>query len=299
MSTVSTDLTFVPKVWQDHVGAYFRSKLVYGAFAFTPDKEKILKEAKTGDTINFPFYGKIGEAEEPGENDSLVVDKLTDSSFSATVFEVGKALGFTDKTYVVSGDGELGLTDEAVRQMGRVHAEKLDAKLLTEMHTSYEVGYNAADANGLMNVRSLFKAKVTAFGDRQDEALVCFMHSKQAYDLMADSTSGFMKADANDPLYGQAGFLGRILGMAVITADSTVHTVDGVAAGVDSYDAMICKADAYGYMSKQDIQFERDRDILARKDLMTCTEWYAVKNFNAKYSVDDKRIARVRTAASF
>lgn len=296
MTTLSTDLLFEPKVWQDHVGAYFREKLVYGQFAFNPDPSEQMKKAGSGDTIAFPYYGKISGAEKPTENVALSVDKLNDNSFSASVYEVGKALGFTDTAYVVSGDGKKGLTDEALRQMARVHAEQIDADLLEEIHTSYVDGYVGSQATDTMSVKKLLEAKVTAFGDRAEESVVCFMHSKQGLDLMQDSGTGFLKADANDPLYGMKGFIGRMLGMAIVTVDSTKRNTDGISSGVDSYEAIFCKEKAYGFMCKQEMRFEMDRDILARKDLMASTEWYAVKNFDSKYAADDRRIGRIVTA---
>ncbi len=50
-ATASTDLLFEPKVWSDHVKAYFDDKLVCGAFAM---RNKDLRAVVTGLTVIFP-----------------------------------------------------------------------------------------------------------------------------------------------------------------------------------------------------------------------------------------------------
>src|SRR3990172_9965833 len=88
-ATKSSDFAFVPKVWQDHVQAYFDRKLIVGQFAM---RDNTLTAAP-GDTVTFPYFKKIGDAEEPDEDSGLTVDKLQDDSFSCTVKEVAKAVG--------------------------------------------------------------------------------------------------------------------------------------------------------------------------------------------------------------
>lgn len=95
-STESSDFAFDPKVWQDHFMAYFDDKLVYGAFAV---RDNTLVAEGTGLTVNFPYYNKIGGAEKIGENVALTVDNMSDDSFFATVFEVGKAVGIKKKAF--------------------------------------------------------------------------------------------------------------------------------------------------------------------------------------------------------
>ena len=61
MTTLSTDLLFEPKVWQDHVGAYFREKLVYGQFAFNPDPSEQMKKAGFSQTAIDKYLKKQRE----------------------------------------------------------------------------------------------------------------------------------------------------------------------------------------------------------------------------------------------
>lgn len=287
-ATVSSDWNFAPKVWEDHIQAYFDKKLVFGTLALRDDTLK----GAPGETVNFPYYNAIGAAEEPAESSSLSVDNLADDSFSATVKEVGKAVGAKDKALVVSGDRREGVFAEAQRQIGRVMAEKVDADLIAEINTAsnYTTGFTAAAAADTFNVRNFNNMLITAFGDKSSETVAVFIHSQSELSLLNDTTAGFLKADATDPMYMIPGFRGRLLGAAVIVSDQVPAgaTVDSK----ESYYAFAVKANAYGIITKEDMMPEQDRDILAREWVWTATMWYAVKAFHAKISADDKRIAR-------
>lgn len=295
-ATLSTDFVFEPKVWSDHSMAHFDKKLVFGAFAITNDD---LKNEGTGETVNFPFYKAIGEAEEPAEDESLTVDNLSDDSFSATVFEVGKAIGIKKKAFKKSADKVAGVVAEAQRQLGRVHAEKVDAKLNTEINlsTSFKPGF-VGTSGQTTTIKRVLRAKVIAFGDKHDEAQVMFMHSFQFLDMMEDSTAGFLKADANDPLAFVKGFSGRLLGMAIIVVDSVLKNVAGQVGSKDTFQATFHKINSYGIMNKQEMEMDEDKDILARERLFTSNQWYAVKSFHAKIATDDLKAGSMRTPIS-
>lgn len=294
-ATTSADFVFEPKVWSDHVKAYFDKMLVFGAFAVRNNE---LQAEGSGLTVNFPYFKAIGGAQEIAENASLTVDSLSDDSFSATVFEVGKAVGFTKKAFKKSAASQEKILAEATSQIGRVHAELVDAKLLAEIETSHTAGFTALADADTMNIRTLNTAKVKAFGDKHMQSVVCFMHSLQMLDLQNDPTSGFMKADANDPMNMIAGYSGKLLGMNVVVNDQMTAIAPAGAITKQRHRAIICKEGAYGIMSKQDMEFDTDKDILAREIYITGNEWYAVKNFDKKISNLDKKIASLITTVS-
>ena len=284
-ATVSTDWNFAPKVWQDHITAYFRKKLAFGALAITDDTLK----GAPGETVNFPFFEKIGAAEEPAETASLTVDNLSDDSFPITIKEVGKAVGAKDKALYVSAARRETIFAEVQRQMGRVMAEKVDLDLATELAT-VTADFTAAAAGELMTIKRLNALRIKTFGDLHEDAVAVYLHSRHLLDLLNDSDAGFLKADATDPMFGVPGFKGRILGMAMIVTDqATAETAIG---GLDAFSTYICKANPYGIAWKQDMNPEQDRDILAREWVWSSTMWYGVKHFDQKVSSDDRRIAR-------
>ncbi len=293
-ATISTDFVFVPKVWQDHISAYFDRKLVYGTVAV---RDNTLA-TKPGLTVDFPYFKKIGDAEEPAESDSLQVDNLSDDSFYATVKEVGKAVGIKKKAFKKSAAMDSRIMSEAQMQIARVMAEKVDKDLLTEFTTAgnFVNGFTATAAAQVMNVANLLQAKIIGFGDRANEAVVVFMHSKQYLDMMKDTTAGFLKADAADPMYLVEGFMGRLLGMAIIAVDTIPagSTIDSKG----SYRAFIHTAEPYGIMMKQEMEMDQDYDILAREFVVTANEWYAVKSFHAKVDSENYRTVEVITTVS-
>jgi len=292
-ATESGDLLFDPKVWSDHVQAYFDKKLVYGAFAVM---DRTLEAEGTGLTVNFPFYGKIGAAEEPLETASLTVDNLSDDSFNATVFEVGKAIGFKKKSFKKSADSVSGMISEGQRQMARVHAEKVDEKLITEIHAgANNTDVSAGPVDVKLTLPLLNKARISAVGDKMNDAQVCMMHSKQYLDIVNDSGTGLLKADANDPAMWVEGFMGRFLGMAIVVTDQVPSSGAGP---TTEYSCSFHKNGAYGIMEKQMLEFDEDKDILAREKIYTSNQWYAVKSFHAKVAADDLRSAVIKTNAT-
>lgn len=294
-ATQSSDIGFEPKVFADHVQAYFRKKLMFGAVAAMDES----LESEPGTTVHFPYFKAIGDAEEPAENEGLNVDRLQDDAFSCTVKEVGKAVGWKDKAFRKSAARREEILSEAQKQVARRFAEKTDADLVTLVNTSgnYVQGYTATSSAHTMNIRILNQARITGFGDRMDEAVAVYMHSKQFLDLMNDSTAGFLKADANDPFYGRPGFQGRLLGMALFITDQTPAT----SAQIDSTDAkhaFIVKENPYGICVAERPEIESDRDILARETVIASTTWYGTVGLHRKVASDDDRVARVTTTVS-
>lgn len=282
------DVGFVPKVWSDHITAYFRRKMALGQLALI---DNTLKSAP-GETVHFPFFTALGDAEEPSETTSLTVDKLIDSSFSCTVKEVGKAVGWKDSNVRMSSVSRATQETEAQTQISRVFAEKVDKDLITAINAdgASVAGFTAASAADKLNIRSLQQGKIVGFGDRHEEAVAVFMHSLQYLDMMNDSTAGFMQANAVDPLWGMPGFQGRLLGMAVITLDTMPEV-----APIESkraFASFIVKPNAYGIYMAEDMKAEMDRDILYRETLVAATMWYGVLSLHAKVSAKDYRICK-------
>jgi hypothetical protein len=294
--TQSGDFVFAPKVWQDHIMAYFDRKLVFGAFALRDDS----LTAAPGLTQNFPYFKKIGAAEEPAEDAGLVVDKLSDDSFNVTVKEVSKAVGVSKKAFKVSAARTERVIQEVQEQIGRVMAEKIDVDLHAEFSAggNFTQGFDAAVAGDTMNIRNLNIGKIKAFGDKHKDSVVVFMHSLQFLDILTDNTAGFLKADALDPMFMVEGYEGRLGGLAIITVDTVLKNGAGQVGGKDTYDAWIHKANAYGFMVKQDMELERDYDILHRQSVYAADQWYGVKSFHAKIDSLFKKTARLRTTSS-
>ena len=142
-------------------------------------------------------------------------------------------------------------------------------------------------------------ALTDGFGDKRNEVQAIVMHSSHYNAIEADATAGFLKADANDPLYGYKGFVGRSsrwFGLAVFVSDTVpeednITITDNASATQEykTYSMVFLKKDAFGLMIKQLPKIEYDRNIQRRKDLMVATQWYAVKGFHKIISTEDVR----------
>lgn len=291
-ATIAADFNFQPKVWQDHIMAYFDRKLVFGAFALRDDS----LTSAPGLTQNFPYFKKVGAAQKPAEDEGLIVDNLSDDSFNVTVAEVSKAVGVSKKAFKASAARTERVIQEVQEQIGRVMAEQVDADLLVALTASSTQGYLSAAGNsyGTMNIRNLNTGKIKAFGDKHKDAVVVFMHSLQFLDMMTDTTAGFLVANALDPMFMVEGFEGRLAGMAIVTVDTMPKNVGGQINSKDNYDAYIAKANAYGFMVKQEMELESDYDILHRQWVFAGDQWYGCRSFDQTIDPLFKKVAQLR-----
>lgn len=289
-STMPADFAFEPKVWEDAIQAYFVRKLVWGAMA-VPNNTLT---QKPGTSINFPYFKKIGDAQELAVDEAMAVDKIQDDAFSAIVKEVGKAVGIRRGALMTSSQEQNRIFGEIQEQIAKVMAEKVDKDLIAEVNASgsYSQGFLATAAADKCKINSVLSGLINAFGDRQDETVALFMHSQHYLNLMTDSTAGFLKADANDPFWNTPGFIGRLLGKALFTVD-TCPEVSGGIDGKKAYHMFAMKANPYGYITKAVPMMEQDYDMLNREYIFGGTQWYGVKSFHSKVSADDKRVARL------
>lgn len=296
-ATVAADFAFTPKVWQDHIMAYFDRKLVYGAFALRDDS----LTAAPGLTQNFPYFSSIGPAQVPSEDEGLIVDNLTDNSFNVTCAEVSKAVGVSKKAFKVSAARTERIIQEVQEQIGRVMAEKVDQDLYTALASSYTTGYTAPGNSsittpvGCMNIRTLNTGKIVAFGDKHKDAVVVFMHSLQFLDMMTDSTGGFLVANALDPMFLVEGFEGRLAGVAVISVDTVGKNTAGQINSINAYDSFVLKANAFGFMVKQEMEMESDYDMIHRQWVFAGDHWYGTRTFDQTISPLFKKTALIRT----
>ncbi len=310
-TTKSTDWGFEPKVWSDHTMAYWGMKLVYGMFSTI--NKTLMGEGK-GLTVNFPFFKNIGPAQEPAEDESLVPDSLSDDSFTASVFEVGKTVGAKKKAFLASAASRERITQEVQIQIARVHAENVDGHLNDEITTyngkkggplgvdvtkynNMTIGFKADDNTGVMNVRNLHIAKTRAFGDKSEDAVVCFMHPLQWLDSRIDEKAGFLKADANQPYSAINGFIGRLANMAIVLAES-VKKLPAQIGGLDAYLAHFHKVNSYGIIMKEEMEWDDAKDINAREIQICATQWYGVKSFHRKTNLKDKKAGGLITVVS-
>jgi len=288
-ASLPADFNFQPKVWKDHISAYFDQKIVWAAIAAV-DRELT---GSPGETVNFPFFKSIPDAEEPAADEALQVDPLQDDAFQCTIKEVGKGVGVKDAALRKSATRRERIFEEIQRQIGRRFAEKVDDDLVSLVNTTgnHVDGFTATTASEVATITRINTAVTSGFGDRSDEAVALYMHSLHIQSLLNDPTAKFLQADASDPFYAVPGFRGRLLGMAVIASD--VVPAGSALGGKKSFHAFAMKPDPYGLCLAQEPEIETDRDILNREFVFAGTQWYGTVGLHSKIDAEDKRVTRM------
>jgi len=320
------DFNFENQVRLEHAQAYFRKKLLWSKFAekFVMDFNK-----KAGEKLDVPYFDKMGAAEKPMEDARLAVDNLADNSFSATVYEAGKAWGITDAGRVRKAMTEKLWEQTAEGQAVRVMAELVDADALAVLNnagssntdgasgnepaghdslddtkditiTSVFTGKKGADTAAFkameLNVRDFQESLTEAFGDRQDEAKYSVMHSRSWTSMITDSVAGLLKADANSPFQGLNEYKGNFLGKETFMIDNvpkgpvrTITDSAGTKQKYQTYKHMVFKPQPYLLVIKKDMLIEDSRDILGRIDISAATQWYCFTTLHKRVDSEDIR----------
>ena len=293
-TTMASDL-IVPEVWGDAMMVTVLGKTVMLALVDTDNSLVGIP----GDSISFPKFDYIGDADDLTEGVAMSTSKLTMTDTKATIKEAGKAVELTD-TAVVTAIGQPN--DQARNQLGLSIARKLDKDIRTAAeytHTNAG-GTDTEPTTAPLSVAvdgsfswAAYVAGTAKFGDEYDPAEIAgvVIHSSQHTDLMLDTN--FKSSD----LFGAGavimrGQVGQI-GMApVFVSDRTtaVADADAVTSGAQpGYKALIIRRGAISLKYKRRPVVETDRDILKRTNIITTTVHYAVKR------VDDRGVVVVTT----
>jgi hypothetical protein len=208
-------------VWAGIAQGEFVGRLILSQFA----QESDTLVGRPGDAINFPKWGTLGAAQELTETTEIAIDKLTATSVSATVQEIGKGYGVSDRAQITAMGDPLG---EGARQMGIVLARKVDddlgavLKALTPTTirtgvvaegTPASVGTYSATTTGTALDYNLFVDAMTAYGE--DIA----MEDIRAIIVEATGLRKIMKLpEFKNELQG-FGQIGRVFGIPVIRSD--------------------------------------------------------------------------------
>lgn len=292
-TTTAADL-IVPEVWADAVGPTILGKTVVAPLA-TQDDTLV---GEPGDSVDFPRWDYIGDADDLDENVPMTTTKMTMTDSKATIKEVGKAVEMTDKAVLTS----LGSPDsQAQAQIALAVARKIDF----DLRVAAELVETGTDSKG--NAKTWQPLAVPAadkplswnrltqgfalLGDEYDPAELAgiLVHSAQYMQLMNDPT--FISADKfGSGAVVQRGQIGAIGGIPVFMSDRATKVAD-VGGGVEGFNALIIRKGALSLKHKRRPIVEKDRDILARTNIITTNAHYAVKR------VDDRGVVVVPTNA--
>lgn len=276
-TTVAADL-IVPEVWGPMVMKATLERAVMRPFT----TEDSTLQGEPGDTINFPSYGYIGDAEDLTENVAIVPTALSTDEDSVTIKEAGKGVELTDKAILTAMGNP---SDEAVRQLSLSMSRKIDSDILAAAYAtnagsgSQAGGPLAASATPMGQLD--WKATTLAFaklGDEWDpaEAAGLVIHSAQQVDLLNDSNFIGIDKFGSDSVILR-GQIGRIGNVPIVVSDRVKKT--GTAEDT-VYQALLIMRGALVLAHKRTAIVEKDRDILKRTNVVTTNAHYATKRVN-------------------
>lgn len=283
--TTSADL-IIPEVWADAVGPTILGKAVMAPLADTDDQ----LVGQPGDSVTFPKFGYIGDAEDLEEGVAMEADALTMTDSKATIKEVGKAVKLTDSATLTA----LGNPNSQARvQIALAVARKIDADLIAAAvyeHTNGGGGDTEPttaplelEVTGALTWNVLTRG-FALLGDAYDPSEVAgiVIHSKQHIQLLNDDN--FISADKFGPgavlLRGQVGSIGT---MPVIVSDRVPAVTDvdsGTGGNQAGHKSLVILRGALALKYKRRPIVETDRDIMARINYITTNAHYATKRVN-------------------
>ncbi|SHK06351.1 phage major capsid protein [Paramaledivibacter caminithermalis] len=211
----------------------------------------------SGDTISFPKWSLIGDAEEMTKGNALSPEELQSTEQTVQIKQVGKAVTVYDSVNKTSLGNQL---DEGATQTALVLARKLDADLI-------EVAKNAPFQATCAGATALTSAEIESamlnFGDERDvdefagivinSLLIPSFYAMPEFTDATDTTTvsgnGIMKN----------GILGKYRGIPVIVTDK--GTYDNTNAECITY---IVKKGALGYKMAKELDIETQRDALKK-----------------------------------
>lgn len=294
MATTTTLDLIIPEVWADAVGPTILGRAVMVGLADTDDT----LVGQPGDSVTFPKFAYIGDADDLTEGVAMDTSKLTMTDSKATIKEAGKAVEMTDKA-TLSALGQP--SSQAQVQLALSVARKIDKDLraAAELTITGSVDPEAPNTAPLKVATvaprlswAALVAGITLLGDEYDPSELAgyVIHSAQQGSLFLDPN--FLSVDKFGAgaviMRGQIGAIGTV---PVFVSDRTTRTGTGGVGDEYVYNALIVRKGALALKYKRRPIVEKDRDILKRTNIITTNVHYAVKR------IDDRGIVVVPTKA--
>ncbi len=269
MATTKLANLFNPEVVAAMISAKLPNAIRFSPFA-TIDNTLA---GRPGDTITVPKFAYIGDAEDVAEGEDIPLTALTHTTQKITVKKAGKGIELTDEA-VLSGYGDP--QGEAVNQLVLSIASKVDADCAAVLQTGTKT--KAASAaisyNGIVDAVDLFEEETPDTFSK-----VMFINSKQMTTIRKDAN--FLSLDKYPAPKGAVvltGCIGSIAGVQIVVSNR-ITEAEGifknpiVQLDVDSETGIALPALTI-YM-KRGVQVETDRDIVAKKTVLTADQHYA------------------------
>lgn len=291
MATTKLSGLIDPEVMADMISAKLPKKIAVTPFAAIDTTLTGIP----GDTITVPSYKYIGDADDLAEGETANTTALTADSNKVTVKKAVKAVEITDEAKLSAyGDPE----GEAAKQLAKAIASKVDNDAMKCITT--KTANDGEDGGVQLYFDGSAKAiayegivdAIDVFEEELNTEKVLFIHPKQLTALRKDPN--FLSADK----YGTGasvmvtGEIGMVANCHVVPTKKVEKISNGGEGGASTvYRCAIVKLNgdaeteeetpAVTVYVKRDVNAESDRDTLAKKDIYSVDEHYAVAISNA------------------
>lgn len=231
--------------------------------------ENIDEFREVGETINFPVWKYIGDAETLASKGTITPTELAQEDSQATVTHVAKGISVYDRENLTAIGDQI---DEGADQLALAIARKMDADLIAELNTEAILKKAVAGASAVTE-DELFDA-LGLFGDEQDteefSGIVINSRLMKSFYSMPSfvSETNTMSVDANG--IPRNGLFGYFRGIKVYVSDKgTYDTLECV--------TYVLKNGCLGYKTKRNILVEEERVASKKLTNLFADMLYAVK----------------------
>ena len=271
MATTLKANLIIPEVLAAMIDAKLTDKMVFRPLAQV-DNTLV---GQPGDTIKFPVYAYIGDADKIDENGQIIPVALNQSYVSATVYKTGKGVQITDEA-VLSGYGNP--MDEIADQL----AVAIDNKTDEDMRTSLEgVGASRHHATTSDMSADLVADALTVFGEDADGVKAILVAPKDVATLRKDQD--FIRASDIGQKMILSGAIGEIWGCQIIPSNKI--KADTTAKEFRRY---IVKPGALKLIKKRNAMVEVDREPDYGRSAVYANHHYTT------YLYDESKVVMIR-----
>lgn len=212
-----------------------------------------------GNTLTFPAFTYIGDAQDVAEGAPIPLDKLGTSTTSATVKKAAKGTEITDEA-VLSGYGDP--VGESTKQLGLSIANKVDNDILAAALTATQSVDFAATSDMVQSALTTFATN----SDDDDSPVVAVMSPADAAALRkAARNEGTGSEVSANALVNGTKF--EVLGVQIIESNK-------VTAGQAIFIKVNATSPAIKLIMKKSASVETDRNIITKTTVLTADEHY-------------------------
>ena len=203
-----------------------------------------------GNTLTFPVFAYIGDADDLAEGVEGEIAQLSASTTQVTVKKAVKNVELTDEA-VLSGLGDpVGQTE---KQLLVSLASKIDNDCLEAVR-----GVNTLTHNGEFGLDYVADALVK-FGEDMDEMTYIFINAKN-YSTLRKAPEFVHIANGQAIISGQ---IGTVYGCPVVVSNK-----------IQDNECFFIRRGALGIEIKREVAVETDRNVLAKKTLISADKHY-------------------------